>query len=118
MPLRRQELARGDGLDGLAEAHLVGEQRAFAEGEMQHAFALIGQQRMVQHIEAGSAGPDLGEERRARLVARALPARRSSHGVKWRDTRIRRRMRRAQRATRRAAPRPCSDRKQGCRPAR
>ena len=69
-----QELAGGDRLDGLAEAHLVGQQGPLAECEMQHAFALIGQQRMVQQIETRSAVLDLGEECRARLFARALPA--------------------------------------------
>ena len=69
-----QELAGGDRLDGLAEAHLVGQQRPLAECKMQHAFALIGQQRVAQQIEARGTVLDLREECRARLLARALPA--------------------------------------------
>ncbi len=69
-----QKLASGDRLDGLAEAHLVGQQRPFSECKMQHAFALIGQQGVAQQIETRRAGLDLGEESRARLLARALPA--------------------------------------------
>jgi hypothetical protein len=54
-----KEGAGGDGLDGFAEAHLVGEQRAFGEGEVQHAFALIGeerQERLVRRVAAGGDG--------------------------------------------------------------
>jgi hypothetical protein len=36
---------------------------------MQHAFALVRQQRIVQQVEAGRSGLDLGEEARARLLA-------------------------------------------------
>ena len=35
-----QQLARGDGLDGLARPHVVGQQGPFAEGRMQDARAL------------------------------------------------------------------------------
>ena len=52
-----QELAGRDRLDRLAEAHLVGQQRALAESEMQHAFALVGQQRMAQQVEAAPRRP-------------------------------------------------------------
>src|ERR1035438_810396 len=31
----------GDGLDGLAQTHLIGQQRAFREGEVQHALTLV-----------------------------------------------------------------------------
>ena len=40
-----QQRAGGDGLDGFAEAHFVGEERALGEGEVQHAVALIGEER-------------------------------------------------------------------------
>ena len=40
--ISRQELASRNGLDGLAQAHLVCEQRTLCKGKMQHAFALIG----------------------------------------------------------------------------
>ena len=40
-----QQRARGDGLNGLAQAHFVRQQRAFGEGQVQHAFALIREQR-------------------------------------------------------------------------
>ena len=44
MPLlRAQNLAGGDGLHGLAEPHLVGEQRALVEGQVRRALALVGQ---------------------------------------------------------------------------
>ena len=70
-----QELASRNGLHRFAQAHLVGEERAFGESEMQHAFALVRQQRIVQQVEAGRAGLDLGKEARARLLARRLSAR-------------------------------------------
>src|SRR5204863_319589 len=69
-----QKLAGRDRLDGLAEAHLVGEQRALSEREMQHALTLVWQERMMQHVEAGGAVLDLGEEGGAGGFARALPA--------------------------------------------
>ena len=40
---------------------------------MQHAFALIGQQRVAQQIETRSAVLDLGEEFRTRLVRASAP---------------------------------------------
>lgn len=40
-----EEGARGNGLDRFAEAHLIGKQGAFAKGEMEHSFALIGKKR-------------------------------------------------------------------------
>jgi len=40
----------------------------------EHTCALRGEQRGVQQIETRSAGPDLCEEYRTRLFARALPA--------------------------------------------
>ena len=40
-----QQRTSGDGLDRFAEAHFVRQQRAFAEGQMQHAFALVREQR-------------------------------------------------------------------------
>ena len=69
-----QQLAGRDRLHGLAEAHLVGEQRALAEGQVQHALALIGQQRMTHEVETRPARLDLGYERGPRLFARAQTA--------------------------------------------
>ena len=40
-----EQRARGDGLDGFAQAHFVGQQRALGESEMQHALALVGKER-------------------------------------------------------------------------
>ena len=40
-----QQRTRGNGLDRFAEAHFVSQQRAFSEGQMQHAFALIWKER-------------------------------------------------------------------------
>ena len=45
-----QQRAGGDGLDRLAEAHLVGEQGAFGECQVQHAFALIGKERHLGFV--------------------------------------------------------------------
>jgi hypothetical protein len=64
-----QKLASRNGLHRFTQAHLVGQERAFGESEMQHAFALVRQQRIVQQVEAGRSGLDLGEEARARLLA-------------------------------------------------
>jgi hypothetical protein len=58
----RQQLAAGDGLDGLAERHVVGEQSALAEGEMHRSVALIRQQRMGQDVERRAAGGNIGGE--------------------------------------------------------
>ena len=41
---------------------------------MQHALALVRQQRVAQQVEARLAGLDLGQEGRARVDARALAA--------------------------------------------
>ncbi len=40
-----QEGARGDGLNGLAEAHFVGQQSALGEGQVQHPFSLVREKR-------------------------------------------------------------------------
>lgn len=40
-----EQRAGGDGLDRLAEAHLVGQQGAFGEGEVEHPLALVGKER-------------------------------------------------------------------------
>ena len=40
-----EQSAGGNGLDSLAQAHLVGQQCAFGEGEVKHAFALVGKER-------------------------------------------------------------------------
>ena len=54
--LPREDLAGGDGLQRLAEPHLVGEQGPFVTGEMRGAFPLIGQERQLDDIEARAAG--------------------------------------------------------------
>ena len=71
----RQQFAGGDGLDGFAEPHVVGEQRPFAEGEMHGPEALVGQQRMGQDVEARTAGGDVGGEGRLRFTALTLAPR-------------------------------------------
>jgi hypothetical protein len=73
----RQQIAGRDGLYGLAEAHLVGEERALSERKMQHAFALIRQQFMAQHVERLPPGFNLGEE-----VFPIFDARRP-HSLRW-----------------------------------
>ena len=45
-----KQCARGDRLDGLAEAHLVGQQSALVKCKVQHAFALVGEQRAARHV--------------------------------------------------------------------
>jgi hypothetical protein len=40
-----QQGAGGDGLDGFAQAHFVGEKGPFGESEVQHALTLVGKQR-------------------------------------------------------------------------
>ena len=85
----RQQLAGCDGLDRLAEPHVVGKERPLAEGQVQRAKALIWQQRMLEHIDRVAAGGQIGFK-----IARAPPGAcaarraRSSHGPKCRDRRI------------------------------
>jgi len=55
-----QQFDCGDRLDGLTQSHIVGEQRALAECEMQHPLALVGQQRMTQHVDHLPPGGDFG----------------------------------------------------------
>ena len=69
-----QQLAGRNRLDGLSEAHFVGQQCPLAECKMQHAFTLIWKKREAQQIESRGAVSDLGEKGDARLFARALPA--------------------------------------------
>jgi hypothetical protein len=68
----REQFARSNCLDGLAEPHLVREQNSFAECEMQHPLALIRQQFEAQEIEAGTPGFDVGEKGRTAFQARPL----------------------------------------------
>ncbi len=70
-----QQFCRRNRLDGLAETHVVGQQRALAEREVQHAVALIGQQLMAEDVDRLLTGGDLGLEPRPRLDARGTPAR-------------------------------------------
>ena len=51
-----QQRAGGHGLDRFAEAHLVGEQRAFGAGEVQHPLALVGEKREHGFLRGPSAG--------------------------------------------------------------
>ena len=46
-----QQCARRDGLHGLAEPHVVGEQGALAEREVENALDLVRQQRKLQKVE-------------------------------------------------------------------
>lgn len=55
-----EEGAGGDGLDGLAEAHLVGEEGPFLEGEVEHALALVGKKRILRDVLRVAAGGDAG----------------------------------------------------------
>ncbi len=55
-----QKRASGDCLDRLAQAHLVGQQGAFGEREMQHAFALVGKQRHQRLMRRPLAGLHAG----------------------------------------------------------
>ena len=43
---RVEKCTGGDGLDGLAEAHFIGEEGSLSEGKVEHAFALVGKERM------------------------------------------------------------------------
>ena len=54
-----QQRAGGDGLDGLAQPHLVGQQRALGEGQVQHAFALVWVQRHQGFMRRPLAGMHL-----------------------------------------------------------
>ena len=54
-----EQRAGGDGLDRLAEAHFVGQQGAFGEGEVQHAFALVGKERRERLVRRPFAALDL-----------------------------------------------------------
>jgi hypothetical protein len=55
-----QEGAGGDGLDGFAEAHLVGEEGAFGEGEVEHALALVGEKWILGDVFGVAAVDDAG----------------------------------------------------------
>ena len=56
----REQLGRGDGLDGLAQAHLVADQRpAGARGE-QRAFGLVGVERALQQPASALSLAPLG----------------------------------------------------------
>jgi hypothetical protein len=68
----REQFARSNCLDGLAEPHLVREQNSFAECEMKHPLALIRQQLQTQEIEARTPGFDVGEKRGTTLQTRTL----------------------------------------------
>jgi hypothetical protein len=63
-----EQLAGGDRLHRLAESHLIGEQSPFTERQMQHAFALVRQQRMPQQVERAGVRVGLGQERGTRLA--------------------------------------------------
>ena len=55
-----QQGAGGDGLRGLAEPHVVGKQRPFAEREVQHALGLVRQERALeQAVERPAAGREI-----------------------------------------------------------
>jgi hypothetical protein len=69
-----EELAGGDGLDGLAEAHLVRQQGPLGEGQMEHALPLVGIEGDPHHVQRGPAGLDVGEEALSRLLPRGFAA--------------------------------------------
>ena len=118
MPLRRrQQLAGRDGLDGLAEAHLVGEQRALAERQMQHALALVGQQRMVQQVEAAAAPASTSARKVARACSREVLAGATGRAMAQNAAtpECGGGHRPAQPARRRSAPRSCPGRRRACR---
>ena len=54
-----QQRAGGHRLDGLAEAHLVGQQRALGASEVQHPLALIRKQRQKRFLRGPRAGLDV-----------------------------------------------------------
>ena len=57
MPRRLvQQGARRYRLHGLAEAHVVGQQRALPKRQMEHPFDLIGQQRLLEQVKGGATG--------------------------------------------------------------
>src|SRR5262249_46014827 len=68
-----ENLAGGKGLDGLAEPHLVGQKRTLMESQMRCTFALIGQERQLDEIEAGIGRGKSGEKFLPRLLARGEP---------------------------------------------
>ena len=60
-----QQHAGGDGLHGLAEPHVVGKQRPFAEREVQHALGLVRQERAPeQAVQRPAAGREIRLETR------------------------------------------------------
>ena len=50
LPEPMQQCASGDGLNRFAQSHLVRQQRAFREGQVQHAFALVGKERHLGFV--------------------------------------------------------------------
>lgn len=52
--------AGGDGLNGFAQPHFVGEQDAFAEGEVKHPLALVGVKRVEGDVLGVAAADDAG----------------------------------------------------------
>ena len=72
-----QQGAGGDGLRGLAEPHVVGKQRPFAEREVQHAFGLVRQERT---LEQAVQRPAAGLQIRLETGAGALPSHRRLPG--------------------------------------
>ena len=55
---RVEERAGGDGLNGLAEAHFIGKEGSLAEGKVEHAFALVGKERMERDLLGMAAVAD------------------------------------------------------------
>ena len=66
--------AGGDGLGGLAEAHFVGEEGAFAEGEVEHPFALVGEEREQRLVGGVAANGDASLVIAAAVAALAFAA--------------------------------------------
>jgi hypothetical protein len=59
-----EQRRRGDGLNRLAQTHVVGQQRATAKGQMHGALLLIRIQLRGEHVERALAAFDLIEEPR------------------------------------------------------
>ena len=71
--LPREQFAGGDRLHGLAEAHLIGKQRALVKREMRRAVFLIREQRQLDDIPRRTALLHGGEKLCAQLFARGKP---------------------------------------------
>ena len=51
LPKPMQQSAGGNGLDGFAQAHFIGQQRAFGERQVQHSLALVREERHLRFVQ-------------------------------------------------------------------